>query len=67
MSVARHPPPRAALHRGRRAGHRVEAWPAGALLLRHWTAADREAHEALGFHEGWGRCADQLAALLAQP
>ena len=35
--------------------------------VRHWTAADREAHEAMGFHEGWGRCADQLAALLAQP
>ena len=35
--------------------------------VRHWTAADREAHEAMGFHEGWGRCADQLAALVAQP
>jgi len=34
--------------------------------VRHWTAADREAHEAIGFHEGWGRCADQLAALVAQ-
>ena len=30
---------------------------------RHWTAADREAHEKMGFHEGWGICADQLAAL----
>ena len=30
---------------------------------RHWTAEDREAHEKMGFHEGWGRCADQLAAL----
>ena len=28
-----------------------------------WTAADREAHEAMGFHQGWGRCADQLARL----
>ncbi len=27
--------------------------------------ADREAHEKMGFHEGWGRCADQLAALVA--
>ena len=35
--------------------------------VRHWTAADRESHEAMGFHEGWGRCADQLAALLAPP
>ena len=25
-------------------------------------AADREAHEAMGFHQGWGQCADQLAA-----
>ena len=33
---------------------------------RHWTEADREAHEKMGFHEGWGQCADQLAALLAK-
>ena len=32
---------------------------------RHWTAADRDAHEAMGFHEGWGLCADQLASLVA--
>ena len=31
----------------------------------HWSAEDREAHEKMGFHEGWGQCADQLAALLA--
>jgi uncharacterized protein YndB with AHSA1/START domain len=31
----------------------------------HWTVADREAHEQMGFHEGWGQCADQLAALVA--
>lgn len=30
---------------------------------RHWTVADREAHEKMGFHEGWGQCADQLEAL----
>lgn len=29
----------------------------------HWTAADREAHEKMGFYEGWGKCADQLEAL----
>jgi uncharacterized protein YndB with AHSA1/START domain len=29
----------------------------------HWTVADREAHEKMGFHEGWGQCADQLLAL----
>lgn len=33
---------------------------------RHWTVADREAHEKMGFHEGWGQCADQLAALAAR-
>ncbi|OHV73380.1 SRPBCC family protein [Ensifer sp. LCM 4579] len=33
---------------------------------RHWSAEDREAHEEMGFHEGWGRCADQLAALVAR-
>ena len=33
--------------------------------VRHWSEADREAHEKMGFHEGWGQCADQLAALAA--
>ncbi|MBX9907350.1 MAG: SRPBCC family protein [Beijerinckiaceae bacterium] len=33
---------------------------------RHWSAEDREAHEKMGFHEGWGQCADQLAALAAK-
>ena len=32
---------------------------------RHWTEADREAHEKMGFNEGWGIAADQLAALAA--
>lgn len=31
----------------------------------HWTEEDRKAHEEMGFHEGWGLCADQLAALAA--
>jgi uncharacterized protein YndB with AHSA1/START domain len=34
--------------------------------VRHWTVADREAHEKMGFHQGWGICADQLAALVAR-
>jgi uncharacterized protein YndB with AHSA1/START domain len=34
--------------------------------VRHWTVADREAHEKMGFHQGWGQCTDQLAALLAK-
>ncbi len=32
----------------------------------HWTVEDRKAHEEMGFHEGWGRCADQLAEMLAR-
>jgi len=31
----------------------------------HWSAADREEHERMGFHKGWGQCADQLAEVLA--
>ncbi|HKH66899.1 MAG TPA: SRPBCC family protein [Reyranella sp.] len=34
--------------------------------VRHWTVADREAHEKMGFHEGWGLCTDQLEALVAK-
>jgi uncharacterized protein YndB with AHSA1/START domain len=34
--------------------------------VRHWTVADRETHEKLGFHQGWGICADQLTALVAK-
>lgn len=31
----------------------------------HWSVADREAHEKMGFHAGWGQCADQLEALVS--
>ncbi len=31
--------------------------------VRHWTAADVKKHEEMGFHPGWGLCADQLEAL----
>ena len=34
--------------------------------VRHWTVADREAHEKMGFQQGWGQCADQLADLVTQ-
>ena len=34
--------------------------------VRHWTVADCEAHEKMGFHQGWGICADQLTALVAK-
>ena len=33
---------------------------------RHWTVADRETHEKMGFHQGWGLCTDQLAALVTK-
>lgn len=32
---------------------------------RHWTAEDKATHEQMGFHEGWGVAADQMAALAA--
>lgn len=34
--------------------------------LLHWSVADRERHEQMGFYEGWGKCADQLAELVKQ-
>jgi uncharacterized protein YndB with AHSA1/START domain/uncharacterized glyoxalase superfamily protein PhnB len=32
-------------------------------LARHWTEEDRAAHEAMGFHQGWGVATEQLEAL----
>jgi uncharacterized protein YndB with AHSA1/START domain len=32
-------------------------------IARHWKVEDREKHEAMGFHEGWGKAADQLEEL----
>lgn len=29
----------------------------------HWSISDCETHARLGFHEGWGVCADQIEAL----
>ena len=34
--------------------------------VRHWTVADREAHEKMGFHQGWPICTRQLAELVAK-
>lgn len=31
--------------------------------VQHKSRADREKHEQMGFHEGWGTCLDQLDAL----
>lgn len=34
-----------------------------AARVRHWTEEARKSHEERGFHDGWGRAADQLAEL----
>ena len=31
--------------------------------VRHWSDADVKKHDEMGFHQGWGLCADQLEAL----
>ena len=33
----------------------------------HWTVANRENHEKLGFHQGWGESLDRLVALVTKP
>jgi len=33
----------------------------------HWTAANRAAHERMGFHHGWSESLDRLVALLTTP
>lgn len=35
------------------------------VVARHKSAADAEAHEAMGFSQGWGTVADQLGAYAA--
>jgi hypothetical protein len=30
-------------------------------IARHWSVEDRKTHEQMGFHEGWGVAADQMA------
>ena len=30
------------------------------VVALHKNAADSETHAGMGFHEGWGTCADQL-------
>jgi uncharacterized protein YndB with AHSA1/START domain len=32
-------------------------------VARHWRAEDKEEHEKMGFHEGWGQTATQLEEL----
>ena len=33
----------------------------------HWTVENRQKHEAMGFHHGWGESLDRLVVLLAHP
>jgi len=33
----------------------------------HWTVANREKHEKMGFHQGWGESLDRLVTLVTQP
>jgi uncharacterized protein YndB with AHSA1/START domain len=30
----------------------------------HWSEADKQAHEAMGFHQGWGESLDRLVTLV---
>ena len=32
--------------------------------VQHWSVTDREAHEAMGFHDGWTAATEQLAKLV---
>lgn len=32
-------------------------------IARHWTVEDCQAHEKMGFHDGWGKVAEQLEAV----
>lgn len=32
-------------------------------IARHWSEDKRKMHEDMGFHTGWGQCADQLEEL----
>jgi uncharacterized protein YndB with AHSA1/START domain len=34
--------------------------------VHHWSVADREAHERMGFHAGWSKATDQLEAVVAE-
>ena len=34
-------------------------------MAHHWTVEAKAQHEAMGFHEGWGKATDQLAELVA--
>jgi uncharacterized protein YndB with AHSA1/START domain len=35
-------------------------------VVRHWSEEDKQKHEQMGFHAGWGKATDQLEALLTE-
>ena len=35
-------------------------------IARHWSVEDCQAHEKMGFHEGWGKVAEQLEAVASK-
>lgn len=41
----------------------VEGGTGYRALVRHKSDADRQKHEEMGFHDGWGTCLNQLEAL----
>lgn len=42
---------------------RIEGGTRYRALVRHKSDADRQKHEEMGFHDGWGTCLNQLEAL----
>ena len=36
------------------------------VRVLHWSAADRDAHEKMGFYKGWEQCARQLEVVAAR-
>jgi uncharacterized protein YndB with AHSA1/START domain len=46
----------------------LEPMPGGktnyTAYVSHWTAEDCDAHEKMGFHQGWGAVAEQLAEVV---
>lgn len=42
-------------------------WTPYTAHVRHWPAAYRDQHEAMGFHQGWGQVSDQIVAVARTP
>ena len=55
----------AAVHDARAGFHsRTDGGALYRARVLHWSVEDRERHEAMGFHQGWPICTEQLAALV---